>query len=150
LVLSITTVGLVFGAIAPHGGLAVAEACTPDELELAQATRAGMEELGRAFSAARPEVVIVATPHNVHISGAFDVLVAGRVAGSLEGTPQPVALDVPGEPALAWLLLEILIASELPAVAPMDWGVLTPPHGRLHLPTGLRERRAPPRTAGRR
>ena len=137
--LSITTVGLVFGAIAPHGGLAVAEACTPDELELAQATRAGMEELGRAFSAARPEVVIVATPHNVHISGAFAVLVAGRVAGSLEGTPQPVALDVPGEPALAWLLLEILIASELPAVgvsfgsndpstavAPMDWGVLIP------------------------
>jgi len=65
--------------------------------------------------------------------------VAGRVAGSLEGTPQPVALDVPGEPALAWLLLEILIASELPAVgvsfgsndpsaavAPMDWGVLIP------------------------
>ena len=155
MVLSITTVGLVFGAIAPHGGLAVAEACTPDELELAQATRAGMEELGRAFSAARPEVVIVATPHNVHISGAFDVLVAGRVAGSLEGTPQPVALDVPGEPALAWLLLEILIASELPAVgvsfgsddpstavAPMDRGVLIPPHGRLHLPTGLREAKA--------
>ena len=81
--LSITTVGLVFGAIAPHGGLAVAEACTADELELAQATRAGMEELGRAFSAARPEVVIVVTPHNVHISGAFAVLVAGRVAGSL-------------------------------------------------------------------
>ena len=91
------------------------------------------------------------------------MLVAGRVAGSLEGTLQPVALDVPGEPALAWLLLEILIASELravgvsfgsndpsTAVAPMDRGVLIPPHGRLHLPTGLRERRPPPRTAGRR
>src|SRR2546428_8218408 len=114
-----------------------------------------MEELGRAFSAARPEVVIVATPHNVHISGAFDVLVAGRVAGSLEGTPQPVALDVPGEPALAWLLPGILIASELtaaggsfgsddpsPPVGPMGLGVLTPPPGRLHLPTGLRARRA--------
>jgi aromatic ring-opening dioxygenase LigB subunit len=139
LVLSITTVGLVFGAIAPHGGLAVAEACTPDELELAQATRAGMGELGRAFTAARPDVVVVATPHNVHIAGAFAVVVAGRVAGSLEGTPQPVALDVPSETALAWLLLETLIADDLPAlgvsfgsndpsaaVAPMDWGVLIP------------------------
>lgn len=130
---------LVFAAIAPHGGLAVAEACTPAELKLAHATRSGMEELGRAFAAARPDVVIVATPHNVHISHAFGVVVAGRVAGDLDGTAQPVALDVPGEPALAWLILETLIGSGLPAVgvsfgsndpstavAPMDWGVLIP------------------------
>ncbi len=132
-------VGLVFAAIAPHGGLAVAEACTPEELQLASATRSGMEELGRAFSAASPEVVVVATPHNVHISGAFAVLVAGRVAGDLDGTPKPVALDVPSETSLAWLLLETLVGGGLPAVgvsfgsndpslavAPMDWGVLIP------------------------
>ena len=98
-----------------------------------------MEELARAFSAASPEVVVVATPHNVHISGAFAVLVAGRVAGDLDGTPQPVALDVPSETSLAWLLLETLVSEGLPAVgvsfgsndpslavAPMDWGVLIP------------------------
>jgi aromatic ring-opening dioxygenase LigB subunit len=130
---------LVFAAIAPHGGLAVAEACTPEELVVARATREGMAELGRAFAAAVPEVVIVATPHNVHISGAFAVLVAGRVAGSLDGTPNPVALDVPSDTNLAWHLLEALVADGLPAVgvsfgsndppaavAPMDWGVLIP------------------------
>jgi aromatic ring-opening dioxygenase LigB subunit len=130
---------LVFAAIAPHGGLAVAEACTPDEMRIAHATRSGMEELGRAFAAAGPEVVVVATPHNVHISGAFAVVVAGRVTGSLDGTPQPVELDVPGDAPLAWRLLETLIADGLPAVgvsfgsndpstavAPMDWGVLIP------------------------
>ena len=130
---------LVFAAIAPHGGLAVAEACTPDEMRIAHSTRAGMEELGRAFAATRPEVVIVATPHNVHISGAFAVVVAARVTGSLDGTPQPVELDVPGDVQLAWNLLETLIADGLPAVgvsfgsndpstavAPMDWGVLIP------------------------
>jgi aromatic ring-opening dioxygenase LigB subunit len=139
LILSITTMGLVFGAIAPHGGLAVAEACTPEELPLAVATRSGMEELGREFAAAKPEVVVVATPHNVHISGAFAVLVAARMSGNLEGTPQPVALEVPSETGLAWLLLETLIGHGLPAVgvsfgsndpstavAPMDWGVLIP------------------------
>lgn len=131
--------GLVFGAIAPHGGLAVAEACTPEEMLLAQATRSGMEELGREFAAAKPEVVIVATPHNVHISGAFAVLVAARMSGNLDGTPQPVELELPSDTGLAWLLLETLIGHGLPAVgvsfgsndpstavAPMDWGVLIP------------------------
>ena len=131
--------GLVFAAIAPHGGLAVAEACTPEEMLLAQATRSGMEELGRKFVAAKPEVVVVATPHNVHISGAFAVLVAARMSGNLDGTPQPVELEVPSETGLAWLLLETLIGHGLPAVgvsfgsndpstavAPMDWGVLIP------------------------
>jgi aromatic ring-opening dioxygenase LigB subunit len=131
--------GLVFGAIAPHGGLAVAEACTPDEMQLARATRSGMEELGREFTAAKPDVVVVATPHNVHISGAFAVLVAARMSGNLDGTPQTVELEVPSETSLAWLLLETLIGAGLPAVgvsfgsndpstavAPMDWGVLIP------------------------
>src|SRR5258708_1081615 len=64
--------GLVFAAIAPHGGLAIAEACSRDERMLAAATRAGMEELGRLFAAARPEAVIVAAPpngHNPHAPG---------------------------------------------------------------------------------
>jgi len=139
LVLSITTMGLVFGAIAPHGGLAVAEACTPAEMLLALATRSGMEELGREFAAAKPEVVVVATPHNVHISGAFAVIVAARMSGNLDATPQPVELEVPSETGFAWLLLEALIGHGLPAVgvsfgsndpstavAPMDWGVLIP------------------------
>ncbi len=132
-------VGLVFAAIAPHGGLAVEEACTPEEVRLALKTRAGMESLGRAFTKAKPEVVIVATPHNVNIGGAFGVVVAGRVAGHLESTPKRVALDLPSHTALAWGLLESLSVAGLPvvgvsfganepasAVAPMDWGVLIP------------------------
>jgi aromatic ring-opening dioxygenase LigB subunit len=98
-----------------------------------------MRELGKLFAAARPQAVVVATPHNVHIPGAIGVIVAGRVAGRLMGAPPSVALDVPGETNLAWLLLESMAASGLPsvgvsfganvpadAVAPMDWGVLIP------------------------
>jgi aromatic ring-opening dioxygenase LigB subunit len=131
--------GLVFAAIAPHGGLAIAEACTPEERDLAVITQAGMRELGRRFAAARPEAVVVATPHNIHIAGAIGVVIAGRVAGSLAAAPPSVALDVPGEITLSWLLLESLLACGLPAVgvsfgandaassvAPMDWGVLIP------------------------
>lgn len=131
--------GLVFAAIAPHGGLAIAEACAPDERLLATSTRAGMEELGRLFTAARPEAVVVATPHNVHISNAMGVVVAGRVAGRLAGAPPSVALDVPSAGDLAWLVLESMASAGVPAVgvsfgandpegavAPMDWGVLIP------------------------
>src|SRR5258706_38176 len=120
-------------------GRVVDEACTPEEMQLARATRSGMEELGREFTVAKPDVVVVATPHNVHISGAFAVLVAARMSGNLDGTPQPVELEVPSETGLAWLLLETLIGHGLPAVgvsfgsndpstavAPMDWGVLIP------------------------
>jgi aromatic ring-opening dioxygenase LigB subunit len=132
-------VSLVFGAIAPHGGLAIAEACSPQELALARSTRAGMEELGRLFTAARPDAVVVATPHNVHIANAMGVLVSSRVAGQLSGAPSSVALDIPSAGELAWLVLDALMSAGVPAVgvsfgandaasavAPMDWGVLIP------------------------
>jgi aromatic ring-opening dioxygenase LigB subunit len=130
---------LVFAAIAPHGGLAIAEACSPDEQELAVATREGMTELGRLFDAARPDVVVVATPHNVHIAKVLGVIVSGRVAGSLPGSDPPIALDVPSEIDVAWGVLDSFAEAGLPAtgvsfgsndpstaVAPMDWGVLIP------------------------
>jgi aromatic ring-opening dioxygenase LigB subunit len=130
--------GLVFAAIAPHGGLAIAEACSPEERNLAISTRNGMEKLGRLFTAARPEIVVVATPHNVHISEALGVIVSGRMAGALDGSGA-VALDVPIESDFAWRTLESLIGAKIPtvgvsfgsndpasAVAPMDWGVLIP------------------------
>ena len=131
--------GLVFAAIAPHGGLAIEEACAPEERGLAAVTRAGMQELGRLFTAARPQAVVVVTPHNVHIPGAMGVLVAGHVAGRLAGAPPSIALEVATELTLAWLLLKALGSAGVPAVgvsfgandptdavAPMDWGVLIP------------------------
>jgi aromatic ring-opening dioxygenase LigB subunit len=132
-------VALVFAAIAPHGGLAIAEACSPDERDLAISTRAGMEELGRLFTAARPDAVVVATPHNVHIANAMGVLVSSRVAGQLSGAPDWVSLDVPSSGELSVLVLDALVSAGVPAVgvsfgandvatavAPMDWGVLIP------------------------
>ncbi|HEY2598638.1 MAG TPA: extradiol ring-cleavage dioxygenase [Candidatus Dormibacteraeota bacterium] len=131
--------GLVFAAIAPHGGLAIEEACAPAERQLAAATRAGMIELGRLFDEARPQAVIVATPHNVHLPASMGVIVSGHVAGQLAGAPPSIALDVPTEMTLAWLVLQAMAKGGVPAsgvsfggndpaeaVAPMDWGVLIP------------------------
>jgi aromatic ring-opening dioxygenase LigB subunit len=123
---------LVFAAVAPHGGIAIND-------DVAAVTRAGMEELGRLFDEAQPETVIVATPHNVHISNALGVIVASRVAGKLDGMTPVIELDVATDTQLAWRVLQALGAAGLPAagvsygsndpgtaVAPMDWGVLIP------------------------
>src|SRR5258708_19954858 len=111
--------GLEFAAIAPHGGIAIAEACSPDEREVAIKTREGMEELGRRFALAKPEVVVVATPHNVHISNALAVIVAARLKGRLNGVTPPVELDVPSETELA---------SRVPASFPPARFPPPPPH----------------------
>jgi len=130
---------LVFAAIAPHGGIAIAEACSVDERDVAIKTRAGMEELGRLFEGAKPDVAVVATPHNVHICNALGVVVANRVAGRLNGVTPPIQLDLASDTQLAWRVLESLGAAGLSAVgvscgsndlatavAPMDWGALIP------------------------
>jgi len=129
---------LVFATIAPHGGIAIAEACPPERREQAAATRQAMEELGRRFTAARPDVAIVLTPHNIHIEGAMAVVTAGWVAGALEGTPD-VALRVPTDRVLAAAVADAIGAEEIPvarvsygandaaaATFPMDWAVLVP------------------------
>lgn len=130
---------LVFGAIAPHGGMAISAAVAPEVAALAARTTAAMSELGRRFDAARPEAVIILTPHNVHVEGALAVVVAGRVAGSLEGSRPPVALNSPTDRDLAARALSEMRGADVPvvgvsyggnnpeeAVMPMDWAVLIP------------------------
>ena len=130
--------GLVFACIAPHGGYAIPEACTPDEANLAPATQAGMLELGRRCDAAGPEVLVVLTPHGIHVEGHFAVVISGRMAGSLDDAPV-VALDVPVARDLATSILAGLQEANIPAVGlsfggnvpsdavmPMDWGTLIP------------------------
>lgn len=132
------TTGLVFACIAPHGGLAIPEACSPQEAGLAAATQAAMSELGGRLAAADPEVVIVLTPHGIHVDGQLAVVVAGHAAGALEEAPT-VALDLRVDRELALSIVRELTADAIPtvgvsyggndpaeAVMPMDWGSLIP------------------------
>ena len=59
---------IVFACIAPHG-----------DMDLDPTLRAAMEELGRRFDAAAPDVAVVVTPHNVHVDGHFGVITSSRV-----------------------------------------------------------------------
>jgi aromatic ring-opening dioxygenase LigB subunit len=133
--------GLVFAAIAPHGSMAIAEWCKPDERALAAKTRAAMDELGRRFTAASPEVTVVLTPHNIHIERCMAIVLAGTMAGTLEGGAALVSMRVPVDRDMAIALTAAVRAAGVPiaavsygandtgaAVFPIDWGVQVPLH----------------------
>jgi aromatic ring-opening dioxygenase LigB subunit len=132
---------LVFAAIAPHGSMAIAEWCTPRERALAAKTRAAMEDLGRRFDAARPDVTIVLTPHNIHAERALAVVVAGAMAGTLEGGAAPISMRCPVDRELGVAIASAVGEAGVPiaavsygandtaaAVFPMDWGTQVPLH----------------------
>jgi aromatic ring-opening dioxygenase LigB subunit len=131
--------GIVFASIAPHGGIAVAELCAEDELELARATRDAMTELGRRFDAAAADAVVVLTPHNVHVDGHVAVVLAGSLEGSVSEEGREIALTCPVDSELSLRYLLDLVAAEVPTVGvsfgpndpeqaamPLDWGALIP------------------------
>lgn len=123
---------LVFAAIAPHGNPVFEQ---PDG-----ATRKGMEELARRFEAARPEAVVIVTPHGTHVDGHFGVV------RSIKLTEPPSRFlagehlyEGPGEPALADACVRALQEDGLPALGltfgatvagssemPIDWGAGIP------------------------
>lgn len=132
--------GLVFAAIAPHGSSAIPGAVKPDEDARARVTQQAMAELQRRFEAARPEAVIVLTPHNVHVEGAMAVVTAGSTAGSLADWGAPgITMKAPIDRDLADQVRSSLRAAGIPIVGvsyggnnphesvhPMDWAVLIP------------------------
>ena len=103
---------ICFACIAPHGDPALDERL-----------HAAMEELGKRFAAADPEVAVVVTPHSVHVDDHFAVVTAARVgewetdaeiAAALLETPLPV--------------LGVSYGGNDPATAefPLDWGSEVP------------------------
>ncbi len=128
------------GAVAPHGGIAVAELCSTEELPVAARTRAGLEELGRRFRAARPDTIVVLTPHNVHVEGAIAIVVAGELEGAVAGSDgRSIELTCRVDLELALASLVGLAQEGIPcvgvsyggnrpeqAVMPLDWGALIP------------------------
>src|SRR5438105_14259536 len=86
---------LVFACIAPHGSIDSPEAKPRNRPTLANATTAAMQELGRRFVAAQPDVSIVLTAHNIHVEGAMAVVDAAAVSGDLVQWGSAISMRIP-------------------------------------------------------
>lgn len=127
------------GVVAPHGDLAIAEACDDETRSLAADTQRAMALMADRVAATHPDVLVVATPHNVHVSGHMAVHTSSGLAGQLEEAANPITLTCRVDRELALLTLKAMNDAGVPTVAvtfggndptesvsPMDWGVLIP------------------------
>jgi len=133
--------GLVFASIAPHGSIAIAEWCTPEQRPLAARTRAAFGDLGRRFDAARPDVTVLLTPHHVHVEGHIAIVLSGSMHGVLEEGASRIELRSSVDRDLARSLQRAIAGAGVPivgvsygandqaaAVTPMDWATQIPIH----------------------
>ena len=133
--------GLVFASIAPHGSIAIAEWCTPEQRPLAGATRNAFAELARRFAATKPDVTVLLTPHHVHLEGHMAVVTSGAMHGVLEGGASRVELKATVDRDLANATKRALADASVPAIGvsygandpagsvmPMDWATQIPIH----------------------
>ena len=123
---------IVFGGIAPHPPILVPEVGGERAAEVA-ATAGGLEALGRELAEARPEALLLVSPHGAGHRHAMGILTAGTSSGSF------ISWGVPGleffyenDLVLVEALMEDTERDGIP-LGPigedgydLDWGVLVP------------------------
>ncbi|GBD19296.1 hypothetical protein HRbin27_01802 [bacterium HR27] len=129
--------GIVFGAVAPHGFPIIPE--LSDDAEGGLATRAAMGVLAQRCAAARPDVLVVATPHGVRVDGMVCLAYTARGAGTLRWHGRQIEMNVPLDRAATEAIAEAARELGVPialagfagnrwdqSVIPLDWGTMTP------------------------
>ena len=129
---------LVYACIAPHGG-EVIPALAGRQLALYAPTRKGMRELASRMKAACPEVIVIASPHNLRMVKHIGVVTSAYSSGKVAEGKREVRLSATCDVAFARKLVEAAELAGLPVVAAnygalegpmsdlaMDWGTLIP------------------------
>jgi aromatic ring-opening dioxygenase LigB subunit len=130
---------LEFACIAPHGGELIPELAKPGEKRFSK-TREGIRYLARRIAAAKPDTIVIASPHNLRLVENIAIVVTENSTGSLQTSPgRRVALKAQCNVTLARELLRESKTRGLPVVGanfgsfegpssdiPMDWGTLVP------------------------
>jgi len=131
-------VPLVYACIAPHGG-EIVPALAGRELKLFSPTRKGMRVLAAAMKEARPDTIVLATPHNLRLYKHIGVVTAENSSGSTEEGRRVIRLRAKCDVEFATKLAEAGEAAGLPVVGAnygvsdgplsdlaMDWGTMIP------------------------
>jgi aromatic ring-opening dioxygenase LigB subunit len=85
--------GVVFAGVAPHGWPLIHD-LSEDAVGALQ-TRTALEEFGRRCAAAKPEAIVIATPHGVRVEEAVCLARVARGVGTLRHEGRVVEMNVP-------------------------------------------------------
>lgn len=129
---------LVYACIAPHGGEIVPE-LAGRQLKLFAPTRSGMRKLATRMKEARPDTIVIASPHNLRLHEHMGVVLSENTSGKVVEGKRSISLKAKCDVGLAWKILEAGEKAGLPVVGAnygafegplsdlaMDWGTLIP------------------------
>jgi len=133
---------LSYACIAPHGSDVIPELANKRTLRSFEETRKGMLNVAREVKRARPDTIIIASPHNLRVHQHIAIVTAENSSGTLRGWNAPekrASLKVKCNPSLAKELLAAGTRRRLPVVGvnygtfegsnsdmAMDWGTFVP------------------------
>lgn len=129
--------GIVFACIAPHGTMVVPP--LSDDAGGAMQTRNALLEVGRRCAAAKPDVIVVATPHGMRVDNTICLAAGARGIGTLNYGGRSIDFNVPIDIDFTDLLAEKASARDVPialasyagnrrdqSANPLEWGTMTP------------------------
>lgn len=133
---------LVYACIAPHGTDIIPRLATKTTLRSFEETRKGIRIVAREVKRARPDTIVIASPHNLRVFRKIAIVTAENSSGTLRGWNRPdrsVSMRVKCDVESAKELLQYAASHRLPVVGvnygtfdgehsdmAMDWGTLVP------------------------
>lgn len=129
---------VVYCCIAPHGDELISKIAGKNR-GLAAKSTVGMKRLASEMADARPETIVIATPHNLRLTGRIGVVLAENSSGRVGMGKAQISLKAKCDVELARHLLASAERANLPVVGAnygtvsgplsdlaMDWGTLIP------------------------
>ena len=124
----------------PHGGDIIPQLAVRKTEHLFEKTRESVRRIARDIRNARPQTIILASPHNLRLQDNIAIVTAENSSGQLKGPRgKKVSLGLKCDREFAQDLLEESTRKHLPVVGanygtaegpasdmPMDWGTLVP------------------------
>ncbi|TLX93911.1 MAG: hypothetical protein E6K96_08880 [Thaumarchaeota archaeon] len=130
---------IVYCCVAPHGAEVIPRLANGRELKRFQPTRVAIRRLAESVKSARPDTIVVATPHNLRLLGKIGLVISENSSGRLRESRREVSLKARCDVKFARKLLRRSSSAALPVVGanygtaegpssemPMDWGTLVP------------------------
>lgn len=133
----------VFAAIVPHGYPIIPD--LSEDAEGGLATREAMFTFADRLKAAKPDVIVIATPHGMRAEGMISLAAVSRGAGTLLWEGKQFEMNVPVDLEFTDAIADAARKRDVPtallgfagnrrqqAVMPLDWGVMVPAYFAGH------------------